>query len=112
MRFRTKHIADSVVERIQAAANHEAPPTAARGSSTIQMQRDQAGNLAVTKTFENGATEVMTISNTAPVPPDNELIPVVDDGMDDAQPGVAADQGGIVENAALGGDAINSLLRQ
>jgi hypothetical protein len=111
MRFRTKHIADSVVERIQAVANNRAAPVEHRGASTIQLERIGNGDLVVTKTFENGEPEIMTISNSggaASTQPPEGLVQI---GTGDQEQGIVADQGGIVENAALGGDAINAILR-
>lgn len=112
MNFRTKHIADSVVERIRAAAQGQPAPVAARGASTIQMERNVNGDLMVTKTFDNGEAEVMTINNSGAGDESQPPPGLVQIGAGDQQPGIASDQGGIVENAAMGGDAINSLLRQ
>jgi len=118
VRFRTKHIADSVVERIQAVANNTTASVANKGASTIHMARTAGGDLVVTKNFERGEPELMTISGQEPeqqssragfVEIDLNKQPSLDTG-NQAQ-GVAPEQGGVVENAALGGNSIDELLR-
>ena len=116
MNFRSKHIADSVVERIQAVADNREAPVAKRGAATIHLERDINGDMLVTKTFEHGEPEIMTISNSAPEdntqtqPGFTEITPGTEQPGTE-QPGIAAEQGGIVENAAMGGNAINAILK-
>ena len=116
MRFRSKHIADSVTERITAIAKSlrtgaDLPPP--RGAAVVALNRQPNGDLAVTKTFENGETELLTISNSnagAQLP----------DGFVDVTPGqtqgaeqqslTGIDGSGIVESAALGGDSLDALI--
>ncbi len=111
-------MADSVTERISAIAESirtgsAMPPP--RGASTVQLQRGDNGDLVVTKSFENGESEVMTISAKAP----EQIIP---GGFVDVTPGqqgtpeqqqsfAGLDAGGIVETAALGGNSLDALLR-
>lgn len=118
MHFRTKNIADSVTERITAIAENirtGAPLPASRGAAVVQLNRADNGDLMVTKTFENGETELLTISNTAPGAPLPEGFVDVTPGEgeqsapEELSPGV--DSGNIVQNAALGGDALDALLR-
>ncbi len=116
MRFRSKHIADSVVERIQAVANNRDVKTPDRGAATIHLDRDASGDMIVTKTFEHGEPEIMTLSNAGRVDytQTQEGFTEITPGAEQPgaeQPGVAPDSGGIVENAALGGNAIDELLR-
>lgn len=115
MNFRSKHIADSVVERIRAiseVAGTDKPLPVSRGAATIHMERDVNGDLLVTKTFEHGEPEILTISNAGSAddtqPP--EGLVQIGEGEQD-QDAAITDQGGIVENAALGGDAIQVLLQ-
>ena len=84
----------------------------------VNLSRTETGDLMVTKSFENGETELLTISNTA-APAAAEL----PDGFidvtpgDDSAPGIEQQlsAGGasssIVESAALGGDSLDALLR-
>ncbi len=117
MNFRTQHIADSVVQRIQAVAKNTKAPITHRGAATINLERSSDGNLIVTKTFEHGEPEIMTISGQSAAqetPPGfTDITPNQESGVsaDSGQPGIAGDQGGIVENAALGGNAIDALLK-
>ena len=117
MHFRKQSIADSVMERISAIADSVktgASLPAPRGASTIALERQPDGGLLVTKTFENGETELMTISNTSAA--ENQPVP---EGFIDVtpaeQPGEqttgAVDPSGIVESAALGGDSLDALLK-
>ncbi len=116
MRFRSKHIADSVVERIQAVANNRDVKTPDRGAATIHLDRGESGDMIVTKTFEHGEPEILTISNASRVdnsqaPPGfTEITPGAEQPGTE-QPGVVPDAGGIVENAAQGGNAIDALLQ-
>jgi hypothetical protein len=80
------------------------------------MERGVNGDLLVTKTFEHGEPEILTISNQATgrevpegftdITPNNAEQPA-----GEAPSAAPIDQGGIVENAALGGDAITQLLK-
>ncbi len=111
MHFRNKSIADSVVERIAGIADsvrNNTPPPAARGSASVNLERQGDGGLLVTKTFENGETELLTINSQTAVP----------EGFTDLTPqnadrplSAAVDSGGIVEAAALGGDSLDALLK-
>ena len=118
MHFRSKHIADSVTERIMAIADNirgDAPIPESKGAATIQLERSENGDLLVTKTFEHGEPELLTISGTAPTPslpegfvdvtPDEQTQPTAQ------QPSAGIDSSGIVEAAALGGDSLDALLR-
>ena len=118
MHFRNQSIADSVTERIAAIAKSVAsgsPMPAPRGAAMVNLERQENGDLIVTKTFDNGETELLTISNTNTA--ENQPVP---EGFVDVtpaeQPGelqdfAGADAGGIVENAALGGDSLDALLK-
>ena len=122
MRFRSKHIADSVTERIAAIADsvrNNKPLPAARGAAVISLARQGNGDLVVTKSFEHGDPEIMTISGNAPTPqlpagfvdvtpdaPGRADIPPIEQQL---QAGI--DTGGIAANAATGGNAIDQLLR-
>ena len=110
MHFRKQSIADSVMERISAIAasvRTDAPLPAPRGPSTINMTRQDDGSLLVTKTFENGETELLTINSETAIPDGfTEVMPQA--GAPPAPTGV--DPGGIVESAALGGDSLDALL--
>ena len=106
MHFRKQSIADSVMERISAIAasvRTDAPLPAPRGPSTINMTRQDDGSLLVTKTFENGETELLTI-NTPPEFTDITPQP----GAEQSVPGEGGND--IVQAAALGGDSLNALL--
>ena len=110
MHFRNKSIADSVVERITEIAEHvrgEAPLPPPRGAAVVQLNRKENGDLMVTKTFENGETELLTISNQEAVPPGfTEITP-----QQNAPQSVSGEGGDdIVQAAALGGDSLNALL--
>ncbi len=118
MHFRSQSIADSVTERIAAIAKSVAsgsPMPAPKGAAIVSLERQVNGDLMVTKTFDNGETELLTISNTNT--PENQPVP---DGFIDVTPGEqpgelqdfsGADSGGIVESAALGGDSLDALLK-
>lgn len=118
MHFRKKSVADSVVERITAIAQSirsgTAPPES-KGAATIHLERSENGDLLVTKTFENGEPEIMTISGNAPPP----TVPagLFDVTPPDSEQGIeqqltaGVESAGIVESAALGGDSLNALLR-
>lgn len=118
MHFRSKHIADSVTERILAiSANIRtgAPIPESKGAATIHLERGPEGDLVVTKSFKNGAPEITTISGTAPTAPVPEGFTDVTP-PDEAQPGAETlsdgiDSGNIVQSAALGGDSLDALLR-
>lgn len=118
MHFRTKSIADSVTERITAIAEsvrNNSPMPASRGSAVVSLNRGQGGELMVTKTFENGETELLTISNQEPSstqPPEG----IVQIGGDETAPveeqlSAGIGDGGILESAALGGDSLDALVR-
>jgi len=118
MNFRSKSIADSVTERIMAIADsvrNDAPLPASRGAAIVNLDRAENGDLTVTKTFDNGETELLTISNQQPSstqPPDG----LVQIGGNQAQRqgqqlSPADGAGDIVDSAALGGDSIDALLR-
>ena len=118
MNFRNQSIADSVTERITAIAKsvfNGSPMPAPRGAAMVNLERQENGDLIVTKTFDNGETELLTISNTNTA--DNQPIP---EGFIDVtpaeQPGElqsvgGGDDGGIVQAAALGGDSLDALLK-
>jgi len=111
MHFRNKSIADSVMERISAIAEsvkNDAPLPTPRGATSINLTRQDDGGLLVTKTFENGETELLTINSKIQIP----------SGFTDVTPQAEApaasagvDPGGIIEGAALGGDSLDALLR-
>lgn len=117
MNFRSKHIADSVTERIAAIVESGAGavPAENKGAASIQIQRGEGGDLLVTKTFEHGEPELMTISSnaaTASIPAGfTDITPADQGAAPDQQLLTGVDQGGIVEAAALGGDSLNALLR-
>lgn len=119
MHFRKQSIADSVAERIEAIADHvegRAPMPAPRGATTVSLDRQANGDLIVTKSFANGESELLTISNTNSA--ESQPIP---DGFIDVTPGELPGEGdgvapgtpanGIVESAARGGDSLDALLR-
>lgn len=112
MRFRSKHIADSVTERIAAiAANIESgtPIPESRGPATVSLERSPNGDLLVTKSFESGEPELMTISGTSqPAPLEPGMIDVTPPAEQET---TGVDPGGIVETAAMGGDSLDALLR-
>ncbi len=117
MHFRNKSIADSVTERISAIADsvrNDAPMPAARGGAVVTLNRDSNGDLMVTKTFDNGETELLTISNTTPTAPTPQgFVDVTPGGEGEGmteQLSAGVDSGGIVESAALGGDSLDALL--
>jgi len=114
MHFRKQSIADSVMERISAIADSvrtDAPLPTPRGAAVIGLARQDNGDLMVTKTFENGETELLTISNETPgagAPAGLQEIATFDAAE---QTTGAVDPGGIVQAAALGGDSLDTLLR-
>ncbi len=116
MRFRSKHIADSVTERIQAIAKNiesGTPIPESRGAATVTLQRSENGDLLVTKTFESGEPELLTISGEQPAPqlPDGTT-DVTPDVQQEEGPGLAgAQSSGIAEGIAGGGDSLDTLLR-
>ncbi len=110
MHFRNKSIADSVVERIAGIADsvrNNTPPPAARGSASVNLERQSDGGLLVTKTFSNGETELLTINSQTAIPEGFTDITPQDAAQ---QASVGADSAGIVEAAALGGDSLDTLL--
>lgn len=117
MHFRNKSIADSVAERIAGIAdsvqnNTAMPPP--RGAAIVNMDRQENGDLMVTKTFENGESELLTISNQQPSstePPQGIVQIGGDQAAPEQQPLTGIDSGGIVEAAALGGDSLDALLK-
>lgn len=119
MHFRKKSVADSVVERITAiseSVRNGTPLPQSKGAATIRMERSPNGDLLVTKSFENGEPELMTISNQATADDVPEgFTDVTPTGAEQPQPAAVgaaiADQGGIVENAAQGGNALDQLLK-
>ena len=118
MHFRSKSIADSVVERIGAIADsvkNGGPMPAPRGAAVVALSRQENGDLMVTKSFENGEQELLTISNQQPSstePPDGLVqIGGNEQAPDDQALSGAVDPGGIVDAAALGGDSLEALLK-
>ena len=118
MHFRKQSIADSVMERISAIAasvRTDAPLPAPRGAATINLERQENGDLLVTKSFENGETELMTISNQQPAI--QEATPgFTEIGGAEAKPvgqQLSAGPEGqtIVKAEALGGDSLDALLQ-
>ncbi len=111
MHFRKKSIADSVVERITEISEHVrgvAPLPPPRGAATVALERQADGGLMVTKTFENGETELMTINTQTQVP---EGFADITPQAGTEAPGVPAAGGSdIVQAAALGGDSLDTLL--
>ncbi len=68
MHFRKKSVVDSAVERIMAVSKSirtNAPLPESRGATTIALERQDNGDLLVTKSFENGEPEILTISSKA-----------------------------------------------
>ncbi len=110
MHFRNKSIADSVVERIAGIADsvrNNTPPPAARGSASVNLERQGDGGLLVTKTFANGETELLTINSPTAIP---EGFTDITPQGDLQQVSAGADSAGVVEAAALGGDSLDALL--
>ena len=111
MHFRNKSIADSVVERITEISEHirgGAPMPEPRGAATISLERLDDGGLKVTKTFENGETELLTINAASDVPAGfTDITP--QGGAEQTVPGAGGDD--IVQAAALGGDSLDALLK-
>ncbi len=112
MHFRNKSIADSVVERItdiSKSVRGVAPPPKPRGAAMVALERQADGGLMVTKTFENGETELLTINTQVTVPPGFADITPQES---EQQPGATPAAGGqdIVQAAALGGDSLDTLL--
>ena len=109
LRIRTRHVADSVVDRIMeviAAVGSERDikePT----NRTVSMSRGANGELIVTKTLTDGTFETMIID--APSDDVADVTPAEQPG--EQQDFAGADAGGIVENAALGGDSLDALLK-
>jgi len=118
MHFRNKSIADSVTERISAIAQSvrtDKPLPESRGAAVVSLARQENGDLIVTKSFENGETELLTISNTSsavnlPVPPGFTEITGAEAPVEQ-QLSAGIEAPGIVESAALGGDSLDALLR-
>ncbi len=114
MHFRSKSIADSVVERITEISESirgVAPLPAPRGAATVSLVRQDNGDLMVTKSFENGETELLTVS--APAPPQETPAGLVDVTPPDSEQQPSAGGAGgqeIVQAAALGGDSLDTLL--
>ncbi len=113
MHFRKKSIADSVVERITQISEHVrgvAPIPPPRGAATVALERQADGGLMVTKTFENGETELLTINTQTAIPEGfADITPQA--GAESEAPGAAAAGGSdIVQAAALGGDSLDTLL--
>lgn len=118
MHFRNKSMADSVTERITAIANsvrNDTPLPQARGAAVINLDRKENGDLRVTKSFENGETELLTISNQQPssTQPPEGLVQI---GGDEVQPieqqlSAGIDSDDLLETAALGGDALDALIK-
>ena len=121
MHFRKQSVVDSVVERIMAISESVRtgkPLPEGKGAATIHLERTDNGDLVVTKTFEHGEPELLTISNQAPATG-------IPEGFTDVTPPGAAEQqpqeettvapevdtSGIVQNAALGGDSLTALLK-
>ncbi len=118
MRFRSKSIADSVTERISDIAEsvrNGGPPPPPRGAAVVNLSRQENGDLMVTKSFENGETELLTISNQEPssTEPPEGLVQIGgnEQAPDDQESSGAVDTGGIVDAAALGGDSLDALLQ-
>lgn len=128
MRFRSQHIADSVTQRIAAIAKSirtgaDIPIPQGRGAATVHLERSDSGDLTVTKTFEHGEPEIMTISSKAPVGFENitpnqnappgftNITPNQETQPVEQQLAAGIEAPGIVENAATGGNAIDELLR-
>ena len=111
MHFRSKSIVDSVTERIDAIAEsvqNDTPLPPPRGAASINLTRQADGGLLVTKTFENGETELLTINSEVQSPAGfTDVTPQAE-----APPASAGvDPGGIVQSAALGGDSLDALIK-
>ena len=109
LRIRTRHVADSVVDRLLEAA---AAVSAQRDikeptDSSVSLIRGENGELIVTKTLSDGTFETMTIE--APTDDGSGITPVEQPG--ELQDFTGADPAGVVENAALGGDSLDALLK-
>lgn len=118
MHFRKMSIADSVMERISAIADSvrtDAPLPTPRGAAVISLDRQENGDLMVTKSFENGETELLTISNqqSSSTQPPEGLVQIASGdeqtGEQELAPGPEGEN--IVQSAALGGDSLDALLR-
>ena len=118
MQFRKKSIADSVAERIGAIVQGRASMPASKGAATVNLQRGDNGDLIVTKTFESGEPEVLTIASAGggqpaapsdqPDPANLETVVPAEGSAVGALPDAAVS--GVVGNTALGGNAIDQLL--
>ena len=122
MHFRKQSVVDSVVERILAISESVRtgkPLPEGKGAATIHLERTDNGDLVVTKTFEHGEPELLTISNQAPttngIPPGftdvTPTVPPAEQPQDETTVPPEVDTSGIVENAALGGDSLTALLK-
>ena len=112
MHFRNKSIADSVVERITEISENVrgvAPPPEPRGAATVVLERQADGGLMVTKTFENGETELLTINTDATATPPGFTEVTPQGGAEQTAP--AAGGQDIVKASALGGDSLDTLLQ-
>ena len=109
LRIRTRHVADSVVDRLleAAAAVNAQRDIKEPTDSSVSLIRGENGELIVTKTLTDGTFETMIID----APSDNvaDVTPAEQPG--EQQDFTGADAGGIVENAALGGDSLDALLK-
>ncbi len=118
MHFRNKSIADSVVERItdiSKSVRGVAPPPAPRGAAVLHLDRQENGDLMVTKSFENGESELLTISNQQPssTQPPAGIVQIAGNqaptaGSEQLPPAAGGED--IVQAAALGGDSLDTLL--
>ena len=111
MRFRSRHVADSVVDRIMEVSDaiSQGKPIKEPKEIAVSIDRGDNGELIVQKTLSDGTLEIMTIQ--APTPAGQ-----IDDIPADAAPAteqdfIGVEPGGIVEGAALGGDSLDTLLR-
>ena len=119
MHFRKQSVVDSVVERILATSESVRtgkPLPEGKGAATIHLERTDNGDLVVTKTFEHGEPELLTISNQAPATGIPEGFtdvtpPGAEQPQDETTVPPEVDTSGIVENAALGGDSLTALLK-
>ena len=82
---------------------------APRAAATVVLERQADGGLMVTKTFENGETELLTINTDATATPPGFVDVTPQVGGEQTAPGV--DSAGIVQAAALGGDSLDTLLQ-
>ncbi len=112
MHFRSKSIADSVVERIGEIADSvqgKTGPPPPRGATTVALERQADGGLMVTKTFENGETELLTINSQTVIPPGfADITPQAGEQQPGGPPAAGGEE--IVQAAALGGDSLDTLL--